>query len=125
MFRQTLIRACLKRNLQCGASNDKQQKNRVTFTMSGEKQKIDEITDFMKSGKEMNDWGARCETLNQLDSGKKIEEHQVVCVSHVCVCLFVFEFVSICLYSLLFMDFKIYCFFYFFSHFLKKDDGKC
>jgi len=78
MFRQTLIRACLKRNLQCGASNDKQQKNRVTFTMAGEESKMNEIIDFMKSGKEMNDWGARCETLKQMETGKKIEEHQVV-----------------------------------------------
>jgi len=45
--------------LRGGASNDKQDRERVHFTLSGENAKIEEIITFMKSGKELNSWGAK------------------------------------------------------------------
>lgn len=41
MFRQTLIRGCIKRNLECGASN--LENNEVLFTIKGDSDKIEEI----------------------------------------------------------------------------------
>jgi hypothetical protein len=49
----------MKRNLEAGATNDKADKSRVAFTLKGDSSKMDEITNFMKSGKELNSWGAK------------------------------------------------------------------
>eukprot|EP01122_Echinamoeba_exundans_P014742 TRINITY_DN6732_c0_g1_i1.p2 TRINITY_DN6732_c0_g1~~TRINITY_DN6732_c0_g1_i1.p2 ORF type:complete len:100 (+),score=16.53 TRINITY_DN6732_c0_g1_i1:23-301(+) len=66
MFRQTLIRAALKRNLRGGATNSKRDRNEVTFTLEGDGSKIDEIVNFMKTGKPPNSWGAQVEKKHEL-----------------------------------------------------------
>jgi hypothetical protein len=50
--------------LRAGASNDKQDKELVHFTMSGDNAKIDEMIAFMRSGKELNSWGAKVRVTN-------------------------------------------------------------
>ncbi|KAH3762862.1 Acylphosphatase family protein [Pelomyxa schiedti] len=77
MFRQTLLRGAGKRGLKAGASNSAQNKNEVTFTLSGQNSAIQEIVDFMKSGKALNDWGAQVAELVETSTGKPIESHQV------------------------------------------------
>eukprot|EP01120_Amphizonella_sp_Union-15-10_P014287 TRINITY_DN6873_c0_g1_i2.p1 TRINITY_DN6873_c0_g1~~TRINITY_DN6873_c0_g1_i2.p1 ORF type:complete len:123 (-),score=29.58 TRINITY_DN6873_c0_g1_i2:48-416(-) len=74
---QTLIRAAQKRKLKAGASNSKQDRTEVSFTLSGENSKIQEIVDFMKSGRELNSWGAKVTNLKEVEKGKSIEEHRV------------------------------------------------
>ena len=46
MFRQTLIRAAQRRGLMAGASNTRGNTNEVTFTLSGDNAKIEEILQF-------------------------------------------------------------------------------
>lgn len=46
MFRQTLIRAAQHRGLVAGASNTRDNTNEVTFTLSGDNAKIEEILKF-------------------------------------------------------------------------------
>jgi acylphosphatase len=77
MFRQTLIRAAQKRSLRAGASNDKQDKELVHFTMSGDNAKIDEMIAFMRSGKELNSWGAKAREVHEHNTGKALEAHKV------------------------------------------------
>ena len=77
MFRQTLIRGSQKRGLAAGASNDPLQPDKVSFTLQGPIEAIDSIADFLKSGKPMNDWGARVEKLEELEKGFSIKSHQV------------------------------------------------
>jgi acylphosphatase len=69
MFRQTLIRACIRRQLKGGASNDKDNDSLVHFTLVGDNDKIEEILQFLRSGKELNDWGAKVETLIEHKQG--------------------------------------------------------
>jgi len=82
MFRQTFIRASLKRGLRAGASNDRVDRTKVSFTFAigndtNESQRVEEIIAFMRSGKKLNDWGAKVESLEELTQGLNWNEHQV------------------------------------------------
>lgn len=57
-IRQTVIRASIKRGLKAGATNDKLDKNKVDITLIGDIQIIDEMINKMKTGNDLNDWGA-------------------------------------------------------------------
>lgn len=57
MFRQTFIRAAQRRGLVAGASNSKGDINEVTFTLSGDNNKIEEILQFFREkSKIINDF---------------------------------------------------------------------
>eukprot|EP01006_Ploeotia_vitrea_P056183 TRINITY_DN68073_c7_g3_i1.p2 TRINITY_DN68073_c7_g3~~TRINITY_DN68073_c7_g3_i1.p2 ORF type:complete len:113 (-),score=17.21 TRINITY_DN68073_c7_g3_i1:647-985(-) len=77
MFRQTLMRAALKRGLVAGATNSKTDKRRVDFTLIGDTAPIAEIIDFMSAGKALNSWGARAESVVENDTGMAVDEHTV------------------------------------------------
>ncbi|KAA6403287.1 MAG: putative Acylphosphatase family protein [Streblomastix strix] len=77
MFRQTLIRAALNRGLRGGATNEKPDKHLVSLTLSGQKNKIDEIINFLKSGQSLNSWHAQAQSVNELPNVIPIEQHQV------------------------------------------------
>jgi len=62
MFRQTLIRGALKRKLKAGASN-LASGNQVRFTLEGDNNLIQEMVDFIKSGKPINNWNARIDEI--------------------------------------------------------------
>jgi len=57
------MRACLKRGLAGGASNDKSNKSRVLFAVEGSNDKIDELVLILKSGQKLNSWGAKCDSV--------------------------------------------------------------
>lgn len=76
MFRQTLIRAAQKRNLEAGATNSDDGKN-VEFCLSGDEKMIQEIIDFLKSGQDINSWSPKINEVQELPSGKSISEHEV------------------------------------------------
>jgi acylphosphatase len=77
MFRQTLIRAAIKRDLIAGATNQPNP-NEVSFALAGENHKIQEIIDFLKSGKPINNWGAKImEVVEFTDKKDPIETYQV------------------------------------------------
>lgn len=77
MFRQTIMRGALKRGLIAGATNIKKDKTRVDIALEGERSKIDEIIEGLKSGKRLNSWGAHCTSVEIVDSGKAPLEHEV------------------------------------------------
>jgi len=62
MFRQTLIRGAQKRKLKAGASN-LASGNEVRFTLEGDNNMIQEMVDFLKSGRPINNWNARIEEI--------------------------------------------------------------
>lgn len=55
----------MKRKLQGGATNSKRDKDEVTFTLQGDNEKIEEIISFMKTGKDLNSWGAKVQTNSE------------------------------------------------------------
>jgi acylphosphatase len=77
MFRQTFIRAAQKRGLSGAATNLPD--GSVSCLLSGAQAKIDEILEGLRSGREINSWGARVERLVPLDSetGLAFNKHQV------------------------------------------------
>lgn len=78
MFRQTLIRAMQKRALAGGASNDKHNKTLVRVTMRGPSASVEALVEILRSGRAINDWGAKVATLKEVeDGGWRIEQHQV------------------------------------------------
>ncbi|KAK8863494.1 hypothetical protein M9Y10_011179 [Tritrichomonas musculus] len=77
MFRQTIMRAAISRNITAGATNNKNDRHRVDISLQGPKDKIQEIIDGLKSGKPLNSWGANCTTVEIVDTGKKPLEHEV------------------------------------------------
>lgn len=54
-----MIRGALKRGLRAGATNIKEDKNKVSFTLEGKNENIIDLVNTMKSGKELNSWGAK------------------------------------------------------------------
>ncbi|MCO4794593.1 MAG: acylphosphatase [Bacteriovoracaceae bacterium] len=77
MFRQTLIRAALNRALEGGATNDPINKNLVRFTLRGDESAILEIITKLTSGDNLNSWGAKVDTLEELGEVLDINVHQV------------------------------------------------
>ena len=47
---QTLMRGAQRRGLKAGASNTKTKKSEVTFVLSGDAAKVQEMVDFLTSG---------------------------------------------------------------------------
>merc|ERR1712137_950014 len=67
MFRQTVMRAAMKRNLRAAASNLKvPQKDQVEFLLEGDESKMEEILSAMREGKKLNSWGAQVDRLEEL-----------------------------------------------------------
>ena len=77
MFRQTIMRGALKRGLECGATNNKENTRRVDISLKGNKEKIDEMLDIIKSGKELNSWGAYVDKLTICDHGIDPINHEI------------------------------------------------
>ena len=77
MFRQTIMRLSLNRNIVAGATNCKKDKNKVIATFQGDRKKIDEIVHELTSGKVLNSWNAQVYTYEEESKGKKINEHEV------------------------------------------------
>ena len=77
MFRQTFIRAAQKRGLTGAATNLPD--GSVSCFLSGSEGQINEILEGLRSGREINSWGARVEQLIPLDpaEGLAFEKHQV------------------------------------------------
>ncbi|ETV99397.1 hypothetical protein H310_08101 [Aphanomyces invadans] len=77
MFRQTLIRAMIKRGLTGGASNNRQQRDVVDITMDGDTDVIDDLVEALRTTKPLNSWGAQVDTIKVLPSGVAVDAHQV------------------------------------------------
>ncbi|MCB1937188.1 MAG: acylphosphatase [Nitrosomonas sp.] len=77
MFRQTFVRAAIKRKLKAGASNDEQDLQRVHCSLSGDATIIDEMLSKLLEGKPINSWNAYVDELHQYDYFIELSEHQV------------------------------------------------
>lgn len=77
MFRQTLMRSCHRRGIAAGATNDSTNKDRVTFSLDCEEDKIISLCRDLLELEELNSWGAKALSLNELDIFIHFEEHQV------------------------------------------------
>ena len=76
MFRQTFIRGLEKRKIHGGASNDPQNKERVTITIDADDEEISKIVSNLKETSPLNSWGANVESINEV-SLIELNEHQV------------------------------------------------
>lgn len=77
MFRQTFIRGCLKRNLRAGATNNRDRHDKVTCTVEGEKEAIEELIKRLSNGEPINSWGALVEDLEYSVEPFEIKRHEV------------------------------------------------
>ncbi|KAH0793865.1 Acylphosphatase family protein [Histomonas meleagridis] len=77
MFRQTIMRGSISRGVVAGATNNRQDRQRVDITLEGPEDKVNEIIEGLRSGKKLNSWGAHCTSVEILTSGKKPLEHEV------------------------------------------------
>lgn len=79
MFRQTVIRAMRKRDLTGGASNDRVDKTLVRLTLRGDGDTIETLVRDLRSGRELNDWGARATAVDEVERSHGIaaDAHQV------------------------------------------------
>jgi hypothetical protein len=50
---------------------------RVDIALKGNPEKVQEIIDGLASGKHLNSWGARCDSVNTVPSGLALLEHEV------------------------------------------------
>ena len=76
MFRQTVMRGAMNRGLKAGATN-LDNKSEVDFMLEGENEKIQEMVDFIKSGEDINDWDAKVEELQEVESKNSIDNYEV------------------------------------------------
>eukprot|EP01087_Luapelamoeba_hula_P003242 TRINITY_DN13040_c0_g1_i1.p1 TRINITY_DN13040_c0_g1~~TRINITY_DN13040_c0_g1_i1.p1 ORF type:complete len:112 (-),score=23.90 TRINITY_DN13040_c0_g1_i1:226-561(-) len=77
MFRQTLMRGAQKRGITAGATNTPSDASLVTFTLSGDKDKVNEVVEFIRAGNELNEWGAKVSDLKEEDDGTPVLQHEV------------------------------------------------
>eukprot|EP01100_Stratorugosa_tubuloviscum_P006561 TRINITY_DN281_c1_g1_i1.p1 TRINITY_DN281_c1_g1~~TRINITY_DN281_c1_g1_i1.p1 ORF type:complete len:119 (+),score=43.99 TRINITY_DN281_c1_g1_i1:39-395(+) len=81
MFRQTIIRAAIKRNLQLGASNCKINRNLVKLTFiienEDEKDRVRKLAELIGSGIKLNNWGAQTTSISEKNEGIDFSKHQV------------------------------------------------
>jgi len=77
MFRQTIIRACIKRDIDAGATNNTDDKSRVDITFFGEESKVNDILSKLKSGEAINSWGARVTKVEINDEGIPPFSHSI------------------------------------------------
>ncbi|OQS01715.1 hypothetical protein ACHHYP_00303 [Achlya hypogyna] len=76
MFRQTIIRAMMKRGIEGGATNLKQ-RDVVEMTLRGDASQIQDLLQAIRETQPLNSWGAQVQTLTVLKAGRPIEDHQV------------------------------------------------
>ena len=76
MVRQTIMRGAMKRGLKAGATN-LSNTHEVDIMLEGDDSKIQEIVDFIRSGKNINDWDAKIDELKEIESGNSIEDYEV------------------------------------------------
>ena len=77
MFRQTIMRGAMKRNLEAGATNCKDDKNKVIATFSGDRSQINDLVSVLGSGKVLNSWKAQVTAYEETPSGLEIADHEV------------------------------------------------
>jgi acylphosphatase len=77
MFRQTIMRAAIKRGIVAGATNVKSDRTRVDIALDGDPARIQEIVDGLSSGKKLNSWGANCTSVDVVQEGRGPLEHEV------------------------------------------------
>jgi acylphosphatase len=77
MFRQTIMRAAIARGLTAGATNVQSESNRVDIALQGDRTKIQDLIDGLKSGKRLNSWGAKCDSVEISQTGKDPLNHEV------------------------------------------------
>lgn len=77
MFRQTFIRACHRRGLEAGATNNKKDKNLVTCTVEGEDNEIYKLKNDLLELKELNSWGCQVEKIQVLEDELDLSSHEV------------------------------------------------
>lgn len=77
MFRQTIMRLSINRNVTAGATNCTDDKNKVIATFQGDRSKIDEIISILSSGKILNSWNAKVTSFEENETGQSIESHEV------------------------------------------------
>ena len=77
MFRQTLMRSCHRREISAGATNDSNNRDRVTFSLDCEEAKIHSLCKDLIELDRLNTWGANATKLNELNTFILLSEHQV------------------------------------------------
>lgn len=93
------MRGAQKRGLEAGASNAKHDRHMVELTLQcaagDDTAELEEMVDFLRSGRQLNSWGARVEQLEELPHGRPISECDLLLhhtllfltlASCVCVC---------------------------------------
>lgn len=77
MFRQTFIRAAIKRELDAGATNDPNDRNHVTCSMEGDDTAIEELIHDLAQLDKLNSWGAKVDKVERLSDYLNYSSHEV------------------------------------------------
>jgi acylphosphatase len=78
MFRQTFIRACVKRKIHAGATNHPDNRNLVTCTIESDDSKtIDKLVIDLEELNQLNSWGAHVDSLKILEKSLTVKDHEV------------------------------------------------
>jgi acylphosphatase len=77
MFRQTFIRALIKRGLKGGASNHPNDKKLVHTSIEGDQKAIESLIRDLLSLPKLNSWGAKVDESDELENFIPIKDHQV------------------------------------------------
>ena len=76
LFKKTLVIGAHRHGVNGGVTNSEEDKDRVDITLSGEPDKVDGLLALLKPGRKLNSIGAEFTSVEFVDSGKKIEDHQ-------------------------------------------------
>ena len=77
MFRQTMIRAALKRGLEAGVSNNPRRRDIVYIALKGTAERIKDMVEWLTSGKDLNNWGSRVDALEEEHTSRLLVDYQV------------------------------------------------
>ena len=77
MFRQTFLRACLKLDIDAGATNHPIEKDRCDLTLFGTESNVNNLMSKIILGKWLNSWGAKVEKIEIIENGIPPYDHSI------------------------------------------------
>ncbi|EQC45405.1 acylphosphatase [Bacteriovorax sp. Seq25_V] len=77
MFRKTFCYGAIARKLEAGATNDRQNRERVLCSVCGDSDNIQQFLEELQTLDTLNSWGAKVLNIEVLEEFHDLEKHEI------------------------------------------------